>query len=119
VKTLYDSLHADEAPRIAETASRESPAWEKLTGKAFAEAILNSFEFRQYIISGLAAGDLAPAVLTRLMDHGWGKPPERVEHTGKDGKPIESITEVRRVIVRVDEQGQREEQELPTKYTTH
>jgi hypothetical protein len=44
---------------------------------------------------------LPSAVITRLMDHAWGKPVERVEHTGKGGEPI--VTEVRRVIVHVQE----------------
>jgi hypothetical protein len=72
--------------------------------KAFALAVLDSREFRQYIVSGLTLGNLPgfASILGKLMDHAWGKPPERVEHTGKDGKPIETITEVRRVIVRAD-----------------
>ena len=74
-----------------------------LSGRAFSEAVLNSEEFRFYIIEGLTEKTIPPAVLCRLIDHGWGKPPDRVEHTGKDGLPIETITEVRRVIVRVPE----------------
>ena len=65
----------------------------------FATLVLSSREFRTYVRSGLVLGDLPPALITRLMDYGWGKPPERVEHTGKDGKPIEVVTEVRRTIV--------------------
>lgn len=69
----------------------------------FCQGVVSSREFRQYIMNGVVLGDLPSAVATRIMDHAWGKPPERVEHTGKDGKPIETITEVRRVIVRVSE----------------
>ncbi|MGH7948637.1 MAG: hypothetical protein ACREQF_05385 [Candidatus Binataceae bacterium] len=69
--------------------------------KAFAEAVLRSREFRAYIVCGLLEGTLPPAILGRVMDHGWGKAPDRVEHTGKDGEPI--ITEVRRVIVHVEQ----------------
>lgn len=61
---------------------RELPAsvnFDTLTGKDFARAVLDSADFRRYIVAGLAAGDLAPAVLTRLMDHGWGKPVEKFE----------------------------------------
>jgi len=77
------------------------PRLEDITdAKAFAQAVLTSPEFRTYIVSKLTLGELPPAVITRLMDYAWGKPAERVEHTGKDGQPIETITEVRRVIIR-------------------
>jgi hypothetical protein len=69
------------------------------TAEEFSQAVLSSPEFFRYIINSLALGTLPSGVLTRLMDYGWGKPPERVEHTGKNGQPIE-VTEVRRVIVR-------------------
>jgi hypothetical protein len=67
--------------------------------KAFALAVLNSKEFREYIINGLTLGELPSAIICRLMDHGWGKPVEHVEHTGEHGQPIEVITRVVRVIV--------------------
>lgn len=74
---------------------------EDISGDAekFCKAVLDSFEFRQYIVHGLTLGSIPAAVMLRIMDKaGWQKPPEQIEHTGKDGKPIE-ITEVRRVIV--------------------
>lgn len=78
-----------------------APRLEDITdSKSFALAVLNSPEFRLYIVRSLALGELPAAVLCRLMDYGWGKPPERVEHTGKNGQPIQTITEVRRVIIR-------------------
>lgn len=49
------------------------------SGADFAIGVLNTHEFRQYIVSGLAAGDLPSAITVRLMDLGWGKPVERVE----------------------------------------
>lgn len=86
---------------------REEPSAARLEDiadpKAFALAVLNSREFRQYIVSGLALGNLPgfTSILGRLMDvAGWPKASSRIEHTGKDGDPIETITEVRRVIVR-------------------
>ncbi len=66
--------------------------------KAFADALINSREFRRYIVNGLTMGDLPGGVLCRVLDHGWGKPPERVEHTGKDGGPL-LIREVRSIVV--------------------
>lgn len=100
-----------------EAPASETQQLEDIAGdaKTFCEAVLNSFEFRQYIVHGLTLGSLPPAILIRVMDMaGWQKPPERVEHTGRDGQPIETITEVRRVVVRVP---QDEQVEQP--YVTH
>ncbi len=79
------------------------PSWETLEGKAFCEAVVKSPDFRTYIVLGLRLGNLPAAVLCRVLDHAWGKPPDKVELTGKDGKPIEHVTEVRRTIVHVIE----------------
>jgi len=72
----------------------------------FCQRVLASREFRQYLFTGIACGDIPPAVMCRVIDHAWGKPVDRVEHTGKDGQPIETVTEVRRVIVRVGERAE-------------
>lgn len=88
------------APVSTESAA---PRLEDIAGdaEAFCQAVLNSLEFRQYIVHGLTLGSIPAAVMIRVMDMaGWQKPPERVEHTGKDGKAIELVSEVRRVIVR-------------------
>lgn len=81
----------DNAPSIVDLLDIADPT-------EFCKQIVRSREFRQYIMNGIVLGTIQPAVLTRVIDHAWGKPPERVEHTGKDGQPI--VTEVRRVIVR-------------------
>lgn len=51
--------------------------------KAFAKAVLESQDFREYVIYGLRRRDLPPTVLIRLMDilssDGWGKPVEKLE----------------------------------------
>lgn len=85
-------------------------------GEELGRAILNSIEFRQYLYLGLRLGTLPgfTSILGRFIDHAIGKAPERHEHTGKDGQPIEMITEVRRTIVRVP---QDEKSEQP--YVTH
>lgn len=92
-----------------------------LTGKEFCQAIVESLEFRTYIFRGLQLRDIPPAILGRVIDHAWGKPPDRVELTGKDGKPMETVTEVKRVIIRVapsdDEEQQQEQSKRP--YTSH
>lgn len=96
----------------------EGPHLEDITdSKAFAIAVLDSLEFKQYIVNGLKLGELPAAVVCRLMDYGWGKSPDRVEHTGKDGKPIETVTEVRRIVVRASDVKQ-EDSDRP-KYVTH
>ena len=60
------------------------PRLEDITdAKRFAQAVLTSPEFRTYIVDKLTLGDLPPAIVCRLMDYAWGKPAERVEHTGK------------------------------------
>lgn len=96
MESLADFLGLNTLPR------EDSPSSEPtfLNAEDFSKAVLSSPEFYRYIINSLALGSLPSGVLCRLMDYGWGKPPERVEHTGKDGNPIETITEVRRVIVR-------------------
>ena len=86
------------APGPAETTDVEPQLVDVNDPKAFALAVINSRDFRQYIVNQLTLGDLPPAILVRLMDYAWGKPVERVEHTGKDGGPV--VTEIRRVIVR-------------------
>jgi hypothetical protein len=99
VKSLYDSLSTDTSPSFELPAPPIQVDYASLSAKDFADTVLNSLEFRHYIVAGLKIGNLPSAILTRLMDYAWGKPPERVEHTGKDGKPIETVTEVRRVVV--------------------
>lgn len=104
----------------APTAGAPAPRLEDITdGKTFALAVLGSPEFRAYIVNNLVLGDLPAAVLCRLMDYGWGKPPDRVEHTGKDGRPIETITEVRRVIVRGGHQAEPDDEPLDKAEVTH
>ncbi len=95
IQTLADYLGTD-APVAPDP---DGPRLEDIAdSRAFAIAVLGSREFRTYIVSCLTLGTIPPALLMRMMDYAWGKPPDRIEHTGKDGAPI--VTEVRRVIVR-------------------
>lgn len=75
------------------------PPFEVKSAKEFAKAVLESLEFRNYIVESLRKRTLSASIILRLMDYAedWGRPPDRVEHTGKDGEAL--ITEVRRVIV--------------------
>lgn len=65
--------------------------------KEFCKKILESREFRRYIMHGIVLGNVPPAVITRVMDQGWGKPVENHKHSGDPDAPI--VTEIRRVIV--------------------
>lgn len=71
--------------------------YEGLSGVEFCRAVVDSPEFRRYVVTGILAHDIPPALVTRIVDHAWGKPTERVEHSGVNGAPI--VTRVERVIV--------------------
>lgn len=95
-------------PDPAAAPPADGPAFEELVDvsdpQKFCQGIVASREFRQYILTGILLGGkdgLPPAVMCRIIDHAWGKPVERVEHSGKDGAPI--VTEIRRIIVRPNE----------------
>lgn len=82
-KSLYDDLLEKgliepEPPRVdSQTPTLRDRV--SLSGKAFSEAVLASDEFKLYIVEGINERNLPPAILLRLMDHGWGKPVERLE----------------------------------------
>lgn len=109
----YQHLAPDDDPVIdlnPEDCPFEEPIAEELESSSFlvditdcrefAKAVLESRDFRQYIVDGLRRRDIPATLVLRLMDYadGWGKPPEKVEHSGR----IESVSEVRRVVIHVD-----------------
>lgn len=47
--------------------------------KEFCRRIVGTREWRQYVMNGIVLGDLPSAVMTRILDHAWGKPVDRVE----------------------------------------
>ncbi len=98
MKSLYESLHVPD-PRATEVAPSALDEALNLTGKEFCTAVLESIEFRRYIADGIRSQIIPSAILTRIMDHGWGKPPDRVELTGKDGEPVKTVTRIVRVII--------------------
>lgn len=64
--------------------------------KKFCQRLVASREFKQFLVSGIVLGDIPPAVVTRIMDHAWGKPLEQVEHTVKvplDGLSLDELKE--------------------------
>jgi len=101
IQTLAEFLGTEDAYSAPLDETRE-----EMSVKDFCRGILTSREYRQSIRDRIALGNLPPAVELRLYDYAYGKPPDKVEHTGKDGQPIETITEVRRVVVRVPDGSQ-------------
>lgn len=104
MESLADLLGVPD-PRPAEDVPAAEPSFsgavDIVDPVKFCQRIVGSREFRQYIMNGVVLGDLPSAIGGRLIDHAWGKAPERIEHTGKDGAPI--VTEIRRIIVRPNE----------------
>lgn len=105
VQTLADFLGTDQpAPAAPE------PLLE-LSVKDFCKGILRSREYRQSVLDRITLGTLPSAVELRFYDYAEGKPTEHIEHTGR----VDSVTEVRRVIIHVSEQ----QPETEPSYTTH
>ena len=96
-------------PTPGSEAPRE-PQLEDITdSKQFALAVLESREFRQYIVNGLLSSELPSAIVCRLMDYAWGKPVDRIEHSGR----VENVTEVRRVVIHIDDRRESEQEDVP------
>lgn len=98
LKSLAEALGLPEG----ESSYEVDPYVEPTSAAEFARNILRSAAYRISILSRIADDKLPAAVEVLLHHYAWGKPVERVEHTGKDGAPMETITEVRRTIVRVE-----------------
>lgn len=101
----YHSIARDSATNSSED-SPVNPPFKIENAQEFAKAVLESVEFREYILAGLKSQKLPAAIVLRLMDYaeGWGRPPERIEHTGRDGDAI--ITEIREVIIHAQPEQQ-------------
>ena len=120
-QSLADYLGAGDAGAAADDPTPGRLEFDSLLSvkdaKEFCRKLCSSELFRRFVLDGLMTGALPPAIATRLMDHGIGKPVERVEHTGKDGDPI--VTEVRRVIIRADAQDVLDEPSDPRPELMH
>jgi hypothetical protein len=116
-KSLYEVLHLNDEgqPALPELPVEIEP--EEITARSFCRGILSSHEYRLSIERRIFLNELPAAVECLLYHYAYGKPTERVEHTGKNGDPI--VTEVRRVIVRAEPRDF-EEESVPTRpATTH
>ena len=85
-KTLAEFLGTTDTRPVEEPIDYES-----LSGQEFCKKVVASFEFRSYITSGLYDGTLPAAVVNKVIDHAWGKPPEKVEFEDKT-KTLEALT---------------------------
>lgn len=97
MQSLADFLGVPDPARPGRLAAPEP---ENLTAESFCRNIIASPEYRQSILNRIILGGLPPAVECLMWHYAYGKAPDRVEHTGKDGAPI--ITEVRRIVVHVN-----------------
>lgn len=119
--TFFPQVSDEQPPRFVSLAESlgltpprpepETPLEVKLVNvkdpKEFADAVIDSQEFREYIVNGLRIGTLPgfTTLLAKIVDRSsWGKTPDKLELTGKNGEPLETVTTVRRVIVSAPEE---------------
>lgn len=60
----------------------------------FCQRILQTREWRQYVMNGIVLGDLPSAVMCRIIDHAWGRVTERLEVSELstlDGMTVEQL----------------------------
>jgi hypothetical protein len=100
VETLAKFLNVPEPGPNETPPVMGSDPWDGApTMREFAEKVLASKEYRASLYRRVLLDELPAQIEALLYYYAAGKPTERVEHTGKDGKPIESVHEVRRIIV--------------------
>lgn len=63
------------------------------TGADFCKALVESREYRVSIARRMLLGVLAPAIEGRVLDHTWGRPPERVQVEDLTRKPEDLTAE--------------------------
>jgi len=100
MESLADFLQLDgPTPSAPRQDASADPYSGTATIKEFAEKVLNSQEYRASLHRRIILDELPAQIEALLYYYAAGKPTERVEHTGKNGEPMEVITEVRRVVV--------------------
>lgn len=75
MKSLFEALQLPD-PDIPYS---NEPDLLDLTGQEFCKGVVNSRQYRQSIINRILSQDLPSAIECRLLDHAWGKPPDRLE----------------------------------------
>lgn len=55
----------------------------------FCRGVLRSRDYRRSLLLRVRIGELPPAIESLLYHYAEGKPVDRIEHTGREGGPIE------------------------------
>jgi len=66
----------------------------KAAAKAYALSIVEDPEVQAMMLAQAKAGQLASPIFQVLMYYAWGKPMERIEHSGDPDKPV--VVRIRR-----------------------
>lgn len=96
MQSLYDVLRVGQKEDPGSATTDLSLA--SVTPETFCRALLESAQYREYLRDRILFKTLPPAIEVLIYHYAFGKPVERVEHSGRDGKPIE-ITRIVREIV--------------------
>ena len=113
MKSLYDALGLPESSPVTPKPSMQDVLLDEIadmSGEEFCKGIINSREYKLSVIERVIAKTLPPAVECRLLDHAFGKPPTKLEHTG-------TIENIERVVHEIVDPTESEDDE--TKYKTH
>jgi hypothetical protein len=87
----------------AETVELPAPTAD-MDDSAFCRGVIASTQYRESLLRRLITDSLPSAVETMLWERAHGRVAQRVEHTGKEGKPIEQ-----RVVFYVPHNGRDED----------
>lgn len=82
MKSLAEHLGMlDAQPSVAPAPAEDSlaRALDEKDPLRFAQAVLNSQEFKEYIVNSLKLGEIPSGVLLRIMDYAWGRPIDKLE----------------------------------------
>ena len=92
-----------DALNIEPTTVIESSGVDNQTAQDFALSILQSTEYRQSLLRRITTDDLPPAVETKLMDYGWGKPKETIHHEHRVTRVVREIIDPSDITDQLDE----------------
>jgi len=65
-----------------------------IEGQAYARRVVEDPEVQAMLFAQAKAGTLSAPIFTVLMYYAWGKPTERIEHSGDPDKPV--VVRIRR-----------------------
>lgn len=100
MKSLANHLGiADPAPEPVDPTELSDTDIENMSVQDFCRGILRSRDYRKALLLRVRIGDLPPAIESLIYHYAEGKPVDRVEHMGKDGKPIQLAVAIKRIII--------------------